>query len=116
MLVDFNKVRKIFMPCMYNGSGMMSAYMHMIDGSKILISNIHPEGSIGLHGHIDNDDINYVISGEGLAICDGVLETLSAGCCHICPRGSAHSIINTRKRDLVLLTVVVERDAKVENN
>ena len=36
-------------------------------------------------------------------------ETLSEGCCHICKKGSEHSIINTDDKDLVLLTVVVER-------
>ena len=39
-------------------------------------------------------------------------ELLAAGCCHICPRGSEHSIINTGDDDLVMLTVVVEQDRK----
>lgn len=56
-----------------------------------------------------SDDINYVISGEGLAVCDGVEEHLTSCVCHICPRGSLHSITNTGSDDLVLFTVVVER-------
>ena len=32
-----------------------------------------------------------------------------AGTCHICKKGSEHSIENTGDEDLVLLTVVVER-------
>lgn len=43
------------------------------------------------------------------AICNGVEEVLAAGICHICPKGSEHSIINTGDNDLVMLTVVVER-------
>ena len=39
-------------------------------------------------------------------------ELLAAGCCHICPKGSEHSIINTGDDDPVMLTVVVEQDRK----
>ena len=45
----------------------------------------------------------------GKAVCDGEVEILTAGCCHICKKGSEHSIINTGDEDLCLLTVVVER-------
>ena len=55
------------------------------------------------------DDINYVLSGNGKATCDGEEEILSPGTCHICKKGSEHSIENTGDEDLVLLTVVVER-------
>ncbi|MBR1811203.1 MAG: cupin domain-containing protein [Clostridia bacterium] len=53
--------------------------------------------------------MNYVISGRGKAVCDGKAEILTAGCCHICPKGYAHSIMNTCAEDLVILTVVVKR-------
>ena len=55
------------------------------------------------------DDISYVLSGNGKATCDGEEEILSPGTCHICTKGSEHSIENTGDEDLVLLTVVVER-------
>ena len=40
---------------------------------------------------------------------EGTEELLTAGTCHICKKGSEHSIVNTGNEDLVLLTVVVER-------
>lgn len=52
---------------------------------------------------------NYIISGNGKAVCDGKEEQLTAGTCHICRKGSEHSIRNTGDEDLVMLTVVVER-------
>ena len=52
--------------------------------------------------------INYIISGNGKAVCDGKEEQLTAGTCHICRKGSEHSIRNTGDEDLVMLTVVVE--------
>ena len=62
-----------------------------------------------MHKHNTGDDINYVISGIGKALCDGKEELLSAGCCHICKKGSEHSIINTGHEDLVMITVVTKR-------
>ena len=109
MLIDFNKAKEITVPGMNNGTGMMTAKMYMDDGGKVIPCSIHAGGSIGLHRHETSDDLNYVLSGTGKAICDGKEELLSAGFCHICKKGSEHSIINTGDEDLVLLTVVVEK-------
>lgn len=109
MLLDFNKIKEMTMPGMNNGTGTLTAKMYMDEQGKIIPCAIHSGGSIGLHKHETSDDINYVLSGEGKAICDGKEEVLSAGTCHICKKGSEHSIMNTGSEDLVLLTIVVER-------
>lgn len=109
MLIDFKELKEITMPGMNNGTGTMTARMFMDDQGKIIPCSIHPGGSIGLHKHETSDDINYILSGNGKAICDGKEEILSPGTCHICKKGSEHSIINTGDEDLMLLTVVVER-------
>lgn len=109
MLIDFDKAKEITLPGMNNGTGMMTAKMYMDEGGKIIPCSIHKGGSIGLHTHSTSDDINYVISGSGKAVCDGQEELLTAGCCHVCKKGSEHCIINTGDEDLILLTVVVER-------
>lgn len=62
-----------------------------------------------MHRHETSDDINYVLSGKGKAVCDGKEEYLRAGMCHICKKGSEHSIMNIGDEDLVLFTVVTER-------
>lgn len=109
MLVNFNDIQEITVPGMNSGTGTMSARMFMDEQGKIIPCAIHPGGSIGLHKHNTSDDINYIISGTGIAICDGAEEELYAGVCHICKKGSAHSIVNTGDTDLVIFTVVVER-------
>lgn len=109
MLIDFNTMKKITVPGMNNGTGSMTAKMYVDEQGKIIPCTIHPGGSIGLHQHKTSDDINYILSGTGKSICDGKEELLSVGCCHICKKGSEHSIINTGEDDLVLLTIVVER-------
>lgn len=95
---------------MNGGTGQMSARMHMGEHGKIIPCKIHPSGSIGTHSHATSDDINYVISGTGVAICDGQEEPLAPGVCHVCLKGSEHTIMNTGDEYLCLLTVVVERE------
>lgn len=109
MLVDFNTIKEITIPGMNSGTGQMTAKMFMDSGGKIIPCKIHKGGSIGIHKHETSDDINYVLAGTGKAVCNGEEESLTAGCCHICKKGSEHSIVNTGDDDLVLLTVVVER-------
>ena len=109
MLIDFNKTKEITVPGMNNGTGMMTAKMYMDAQGKVIPCAIHKGGSIGVHKHETSDDINYVLSGNGKATCDGEEEILSPGTCHICTKGSEHSIENTGDEDLVLLTIVVER-------
>lgn len=109
MLINFNTIKETTIPGMNNGTGIITAKMYMDEQGKIIPCSIHPGGSIGLHRHETSDDINYVLSGTGKAICDGHEELLCAGTCHVCKKGSEHSIINIGRDDLVLLTVVVER-------
>lgn len=109
MLINFNGIEEREVPGMNGGTGTLSARMYIGEHGKIIPSRIHPGGSIGTHRHDTSDDLNYILSGEGKAICDGTEELLSEGVCHICKKGSEHSIINTGTEDLVLLTIVVER-------
>ena len=109
MLIDFHEIKEITIPGMNNGTGTMTAKMYMGKCGKIIPCSIHAGGSIGMHRHETSDDINYVLSGQGKAVCDGEEEILKPGTCHICKKGSAHSIENTGDEDLVLLTIVAER-------
>lgn len=109
MLIDFNEIQANTLSGMNGGTGEMTAKMYMDEQGKIIPCTIHVGGSIGLHKHETSDDINYVLSGSGKAICDGKEEILKKGTCHICKKGSEHSIINTGNEDLLLITVVIER-------
>lgn len=108
MLIDFNHIPEVKVAGMSNGTGEMSAKMYAYMDWKIIPCCIHKGGSIGIHPHTTSDDINYVLSGFGKAVCDGKEEILQAGTCHVCPRGSEHSIENCGEEDLVLLTIVIE--------
>lgn len=109
MRIDFNAIEAMTIPGMNNGTGMMSAQMYDDEKYRIIPTSIHPGGSIGSHLQSSGDDMNYILSGEGMAFCDGVEEELKPGVMHICPKDSEHSIINTGEEDLVMLTIVVKR-------
>lgn len=109
MLIDFDKIKEMTISGMNGGLGTMSAKMYIDKQGKVIQTKVHSGGSIGVHKHKTSDDINFILSGTGKAICDGQEELLKAGTCHICKKGSEHSIANTGEDDLILLTVVVER-------
>ena len=109
MKIDFSAIDEMTIPGMNNGTGTMSARMYDDEKYRIIPTAIHPGGSIGIHVQNSGDDLNYIISGTGKAICDGVEEELKPGVMHICPKESEHSIINTGNEDLVMLTIVVKK-------
>ena len=109
MIIDFNELQEMTGPCMNDGRGMMTVKMYNDENYRIIPTKIHKDGSIGVHTQSSGDDLNYIISGTGKAICDGVEEELKAGVMHICPKGSQHTIINTGDEDLVILTIVVAK-------
>lgn len=108
MLIDFDSMEEVCIPNLNGGHGAVSAKMTVHKNGKIMLARIPEGASIGIHKHETSDDINYVISGTGKAVCDDREEILSPGFCHYCPKGSSHCIINTGKEDLVLFTVVPE--------
>lgn len=109
MLINFNDMPTRTVAGMNGGTGKLSAKMFIDEQEKVILCHIPVGGSIGTHLHQTSDDINYVLSGTGKAICDGKEELLMQGVCHICKKGSEHSIINTGTEDLILLTIVAER-------
>ena len=106
MLIDFNAQEERVFHGMNCGKGDVCAKMYMNSSGKVIVSRVAPKSSIGLHTQNSGNDINFVVSGTGRALCDGVEEILTAEVCHYCPKGSSHMIQNTGAEDLVLYTVV----------
>lgn len=108
MIIEFNEINGIDVPNMNQGEGKVNAKMEVNEIGRFVECIIPPKASIGSHLQESNHDINYIIKGEGIAICDDVEETLKPGVCHVCPKGSTHSIINTGDEDLVFFTVILK--------
>ena len=83
MKIDFNKIEPTTFPGMNNGTGMMSARMYNDENYRIIPTVIHLCVSIGDHKQNSGDDMNFIISGTGKAICDGVEEELRPGVMHV---------------------------------
>ncbi|MCK5841179.1 MAG: cupin domain-containing protein [Candidatus Sabulitectum sp.] len=65
-----------------------------------------PGCSIGLHQHINEDELYFIIEGAG-KISDGdVSQSVSSGHSILTRSGESHSIENTGSRDLVLIAVI----------
>lgn len=109
MLIDFNAMDQMEIPGMNGGEGTMACRMFNDQRYRIIPTALHPGGSIGAHVQESGDDLNYILGGHGVAICDGAEEELEPGVMHICPQGSMHAIRNTGDEDLVMLTIVVKR-------
>lgn len=106
MLIDFNEIEEIRIPNMNGGEGETAARMQVNDCGRFIYTVLPPKSSIGPHKQETNNDINFIISGTGIAVCDGEEEILKAGTCHVCPKGSTHSIENNGDEDLVFFTIV----------
>lgn len=108
MKIDWDTLTAVQIPRLNDGVGMVSAKMFADPAGKIMCSRLPAGTSIGSHRHASSCEINYVIAGTGIAVCDGTEEILQPGMCHYCPQGSTHSICCTGAEDLVLFTVVPE--------
>lgn len=78
------------------------------DRGKLITCRIRKDSSKKIQRYAAVEDVNYVISGRGKAICNGTESILSAGAYHTFIKGSNYSIINTGDEDLVLISFVKE--------
>lgn len=49
MHIDFNEIDSMTIPGMNNGTRTMTAWMYNDDNYRIILTVIHPGGSIGVH-------------------------------------------------------------------
>lgn len=69
-----------------------------------------PGASIGVHGHVKNEDAYIVISGQGVFIvADGTEIPVKAGDTTIARKGESHGIKNTGAEPMVILDVIAEQ-------
>lgn len=66
-----------------------------------------PGCSIGLHAHDQEEEIYYILSGNGRVVDDGVESEVSAGDAVITGGGKQHSIENVGEDDLELMATIL---------
>lgn len=63
---------------------------------------LDPGSSIGMHPHIGDEEIYYVISGCGTMVVDGETAELSTGDVVLTKSGSSHGLMNHSEAELVI--------------
>lgn len=66
-----------------------------------------PGSSIGLHEHIDEEEVFYIIRGRGQVVDNGTTVEVSAGDAVLTGGGKSHSIENIGDEPLELMAVVL---------
>ena len=108
-MIDFKNIPTAVLPAFKGGEGQLTAHMVTDDLNRILHATLAPGHSIGLHTHDTSSEIMYFLSGKGTVTTDGVAETVTAGLCHYCRKGSAHTLVNDGEEDLVFFAVVPQQ-------
>lgn len=109
MKIDFKQMDATVLEKFKGGEKQMNAKMFVDEHNRIMQSVLIPGASIGMHCHTDSSEIIYIISGNGMAICEGRGESLTAGDCHYCPKGQTHTLINNGTENLVFFAVVPQQ-------
>ncbi|MBA7628920.1 hypothetical protein ES703_36417 [subsurface metagenome] len=81
---------------------VMSPQVGNYDKATVLISEIDPGKSTGMHTH-EVDEIMYVASGEGITICGGKENTVGRGSVIFAPKVIEHTVNNTGNEKLRLV-------------
>lgn len=108
MKIDFNKLEKKEIKEFKGGLGELFLKKFEDNSVKIMNSCLTEGSSIGQHTHTEDNEIIYILSGEGYSICDGEKEELKKGVVHYCPKGSTHTIVNISNEDLIMYAIVVK--------
>ena len=106
MLIEFDKMEEQAIPRFQGGEGAFLTKMRVDELGKILRGRLEPGSTIGMQTHDASSEIIYILAGEGKVLYDGEYEPLSAGSCHYCPKGHAHSLINDSDALLEFFAVV----------
>ena len=111
MLLEFDRIPETVTPKMRGGEGELIARMFVNEDTKLMRGLLAPGSTIGPHTHETDSEMIYILSGTGKVLYDGEFEPLSAGSCHYCPKGHAHSLINDSDGDLVFLAMIPNHGA-----
>ena len=110
MVIDFDKIKEIRTMDFKGGKGPLDSRNYVDDKIKIMYSTLRPGASTGLHKHMGNCEVIYIISGEATFHYDDNIEVVRVGQCHYCPNGHSHYMENLTDHDLVYFAIVPQNN------
>ncbi len=72
--------------------------------TQIVIMNIPPGTDIGEETHPDNDQVLFLVQGQGKVVLNGEEQTYNQGDIVLVNAGTKHNFINTGVEDLKIIT------------
>jgi len=108
MIIDFKNLVPNEVLNMRGGEGSVKLVKFNDDVNTIVRITIKKGSSIGWHIHETDQEIIYVISGQGKCIEDDKEYELVQGQANYCGKGKNHSIRNTNDEDLELFAVITK--------
>lgn len=109
MIIDFNTLESNRIKNFKGGEKELDVRWYVDDDNRIMYGRLEPGASIGMHTHDTSSETIYVLSGRGTVSIDGAEESVEAGLCHYCPKGHAHSLMNSGDEDLLFFAVVPQQ-------
>ena len=70
--------------------------------------SIPPGGSIGVHEHLNEDEIFIIQKGKGIISSEGREVEVEAGDSIMTGRGASHAVKNTGDEDLLITAVIIQ--------
>lgn len=108
MVIDFEKIQEAHIVDFKGGKGKLDT-RNFVDGKvKVMYSTLRPGATTGLHTHVGNCEVVFVISGVATFHYDDTVEEVRVGQVHYCPEGHSHYMENLTDHDLVYLAIVPE--------
>ncbi|MBE7007565.1 MAG: cupin domain-containing protein [Ruminococcaceae bacterium] len=108
MEIKFQEIAEEVIHRMRDGEGNVHKKTFEDDAARIMLLTLEPGASIGRHTHETNYEIFYGVSGKGRVLYADKEEPMLPGCCHYCPQGHDHSLINDGDEPLCVFAVIAK--------
>jgi len=110
MKIDFDSIPEEAKPNFKGGLKEYNVQMFTDDTNKIMHGRLVPGASIGFHTHVEDQEIIYILEGEGTVVNgEGIPDDKALpGLAYLCSKGQSHSLINSGNTDLIFFAVVTK--------
>lgn len=110
MRIDYSKIEEKALPNFKGGEKEYNVQMFTDDTNKIMHGRLVPGASIGFHTHTEDQEIIYILEGNGTVINgEGKAnDEANKGDALLCSKGESHSLVNTGDKDLIFFAVVTK--------
>ena len=108
MIIDFTKLEEWKLNNFKGGENYVLMHKFLDERNLIVRISIPKGGSIGFHKHEIDQEVMYIISGEGILIENGSETKVYKGNSTYCPQGKEHSIKNLQDENLEIFAVITK--------